>query len=112
MSVFDVDPFREPERLLNVPWLAPFYWRSTYFVAQYVISSLLPGLVPVSTLDFPEWDLKFIIYTRYVVLLSSEFYRGPELILSASFICSYVGPLLVIPFRIASGWTHGLTYRI
>lgn len=71
-SVINVDPFREPYKLLNMQSLDPFYSRQTGFVAQYVSAGSLFGRVPVRALEFREWDIKLIITARDEVCLAGE----------------------------------------
>lgn len=45
-----VDPFRQPERLLDMPLFAQHYWRSLQLALKYVTVGMLPGRVPVRDL--------------------------------------------------------------
>lgn len=68
-SVVKVDPFVHPERLPNVRWLAPYYWRSSSLVANYGSAGMFPVRVPVRALALPQWDLRFIIPVRDLLRL-------------------------------------------
>lgn len=71
-SVADYDPFVHPERFLNVPWLATYYWSVPGLVGRYDIASILPGRLPVRALEFTEWDLRLIVPARNVLRLTGE----------------------------------------
>lgn len=68
----DLDPLREQEKLLNVPWLEPYYWCSKELVGSNVSAGSFPDCVPVRELDFPECDLRFIVPVRDTVRLPGE----------------------------------------
>lgn len=53
-SMVNGETLREPDRLLNVPWLDLRFWRQTSLVAQYVSEGSLLGRVPVRALLFIE----------------------------------------------------------
>lgn len=66
------DPFFHPERFLNVPWFAPYYWRSPGLVGRFVSAGVLPGRVAVRALGLPEFYLRFIIPARDLLRLTGE----------------------------------------
>lgn len=68
----NADPFRHPERLVTVPWLMPYYWRSHKLVDPYVNARMLPGRMRLMDLYFPELYLRFFIPDRYFLRLSGD----------------------------------------
>lgn len=71
-SVADADPFVQPDPFLKVTWFVPYYWRPSSLVAHYVSAGIFPGGVTVRALEFPEWDLRFVIPDLDVLRLQVE----------------------------------------
>lgn len=60
-SVEEVVLFHSPESILNVPLFEPYYWSSTELLNKYVCEGMLPGWVPLSSLQLSDWDIHFVI---------------------------------------------------
>lgn len=60
------------KRILKFPRMDPLYWNYIDFVAQYVSAGYLPVRVPVTDLDFPEWNLQLLLPTYEIVCFFVE----------------------------------------
>lgn len=45
------DAFVQPERFIKVPWVSPYYWKSSGQVGRYLSAGILPSRVPVRALS-------------------------------------------------------------